>query len=112
MADLRIEADPQATLVAVEAGDALRKADKSLYQDPVSGDLWRRRSDGTFQIIALSIDNTTRIESGRLATLTFVVSGPSAVFRFAKRPQVLAPPGADAAIQSTDYAAAVVLIGQ
>lgn len=77
MADLWLYANAELTLDRVETGPGLTSAGKSFFVDPVSHNLWRKRADRSFQLLALSLSNTNPIASGRLATLEFTLKTPS-----------------------------------
>lgn len=85
-------------------------AGKDLYSDPISGNPWRRRADGDYQFLALSTNNTETIGAGRLLSLTFDVTAEAALFRLVKREQIMAPYGADAAVQAQPYDNPVVVV--
>ena len=105
VADLRVRVSgAEADLIEAKAGQALEAAGKSLYEDERTGKRWQRRADGTFQLLAFGFANTQPIRAGRLATLTFYSESPAALsISLERRTQVLAPGGADGAVQSTAY---------
>jgi len=110
IADLRIAADKNVELVAVEQGPALDDAEKSLFADPTSGELFQRRDDGAFQLLAIGTLNTRPLADGSIATLTFRAKERGPVrFSLQRRMQTLAPAPADGALQTTEYDHAVVV---
>ena len=110
MADVRIQADHEVELLSVDAGPALLDADKDLYVDESSGRPFRRRPDGSYQMLAYGFANTRTLEPGRVLTMKFRTheSGPIA-FSLVRRAQVLAPPEADALLQGSSYDQPVVV---
>lgn len=110
LADLRIYANGPVTLTGLVAGPALTDAGKELYNDPITGNPWKARADGSSQLLVLSFTNTNPLASGRVVDLTFAVDTDQQVpFKIIRRDQTFAPPEADAALQSSPYDAAVVV---
>jgi hypothetical protein len=104
LADFRIALGADAQLVDVVAGPGLSSAQKQLYMNSQTQKPWKRRADGSYQIVAYSTGTSTTFAAGRLLTLRFAYSGmgtPS--FALARRLETLAPAAADAALQSTHY---------
>jgi hypothetical protein len=112
MADVRLQADRPVTLLSVEGGAALEASRKELYQDPLTGNSWKDREDGTFQILVYSPGSVATLSAGRLATFTFAVdeTGPVA-FSIVPKSEIFAPQAADQALQSRSFDAPVV-VGQ
>jgi hypothetical protein len=110
MADVRLRASAELELVAAEAGPALTAADKSLYVDDTTQKAWKKRADGSYQLLAYGFANTRTFEPGRLIVLTFRgdALGP-ATFALVRRDQTFAPSVPDQALQSTPYDQAVVV---
>jgi hypothetical protein len=106
------------TLTAVSAGTALTDTGKQLYNDPITGNPWKVRTDGSHQLLVLSFSNTNRLAAGRIGTLDFSIDEPALTveagkhlaFRIVARDQTFAPPDADAAIAGTPLDRAVVVV--
>lgn len=110
LADIRIVAGSGAELTGVEAGPALKEADKELFLDPKTNRNFRQRDDGAYQMVVQSSASVKELGPGRLLTLTFQADGAKEVdFHLEKRSQVFAPLGADAPLQGTDYENPVVV---
>jgi len=110
LADLRVRANRKATLKSVQLGGALSSAGKALFVNSETGEPWKKRADGSFQILAYRATNTNPFGTGRLMTMTFELNELGPVeFTLVRRLQTFAPPEADAALQSTSYETAVVV---
>jgi hypothetical protein len=110
MADVRIRADRDVTLVSAEAGTALAQSDKELYVDDVTNQPWKVRKDGSFQLLAFGSANTTPFAAGRLLTLKFRAHELNPIqFSLVRREQTLAPTDADLSLQASAYDQAVVV---
>jgi hypothetical protein len=110
MADLRLASNRAVQVTAAVAGPALTTAAKSLYVDPLTGNAWRSRADGSFQFLVVSTSNTNEMGTGRVVTVTLSLDEPtSAAFSLVRREQTLAPPAADEAILPTPYDRSVVV---
>jgi hypothetical protein len=110
MADLRVRADRDVTLVSAEAGPALVNADKELYVDDVTDQPWKVRKDGSFQLLAFGSANTTPFVAGRMLTLKFRTNELNPIqFSLVRREQTLAPTDADLSLQGSAYDQAVVV---
>lgn len=111
IADLRLVSSLPAVLSSVEAGAALNAAGKDFFVDPATLKPWRKRADGSWQLLILSTLNSNSINAGRIATLTYDVNSRSAIsFSLVKRPETFAPADADDAINSTSYGKGVVVL--
>ncbi len=110
VADIRIGVSAWSELIEVVEGPALDDAGKDLYIDPITGQPWKRRADGSYQFLAISFANTNTFTAGRMLTMTFSVdrSSPVSFFLF-RREEIFAPPEADAAIQASSYERPVVV---
>jgi hypothetical protein len=110
MSDVRLRVGGDLELVAAEAGAALTAADKSLYVDDMTQQPWKKRADGSYQLLAYGFANTRTFEPGRLMVLTFRgdALGP-VTFSLVRRDQTFAPSTSDQALQSTSYDQAVVV---
>jgi hypothetical protein len=112
MADFWVYANADVELTRVEAGPALADAGKSLFADPVSHNPWKKRPDRAYQLLALSLTNTTPIAAGRVATLEFSLNTPGPVpFKLVRHP-TLAPATADNVLDSLPFDSAVVVTAQ
>jgi hypothetical protein len=110
LADLRIYANGPVTLTGLVPGPALTDAGKELFNDPITGNPWKARADGSSQLLVLSFTNTNPLASGRVVDLTFEMDHDQLIpFRIVKRDQTFAPADADAALQSSSFNAAVVV---
>lgn len=104
LADVRLFAPPGVELESAVASAELRKAGKDLYQDEQTGARWKRRSDGSYQLLVLGMASTDFLPEGDLASLTFRGRAEGAGrFSLVRRGQVLAPARADAALQRSSY---------
>ena len=110
LADLRIAVEGDAELTSVEAGPGLVQAGKDLYLDPQTQKPFKRRPDGSYQLMAYSVGSTSTFLPGRLATLRFAHSESAPLaFTLVRRAQVFAPQAADAALQTSAYDDQVVV---
>jgi hypothetical protein len=104
VADFRIGANHDIQLLSLAPGDAVTQAGKEFFVDAATGQSWRRRGDGSYQMLIFTVGNTNDITSGRLATLRFAVGSDKPVaLRLLRRVQTLAPALADTALQRTKY---------
>lgn len=104
LADIRIVADSTAELIDIQTGPGLDDADKTLFVDPNTNKPFRKRNDGSYQMLVQSKENVKEFMAGRLLVMTFGVNGLGPVtFSLAKRVQTFAPLSADAPLQATDY---------
>lgn len=109
LADIRLHAPPAMDLVAARATDTLTRAGKELYVDDRTGESFRQRADGSYQLLVYAFANTDPLPQGQLARLTFEQRSPAEApheplrFSLVRRQQVLAPARADAALQASPY---------
>ncbi len=110
LADFRIRADRPVQLMKAEEGLALASAEKELYVDEITNNPWKVRADGSYQMLVYGYANTRSFVEGRLVTFTFELDEPSPVtFSFVRHEQTFAPANSDAALQSSNYDAALVV---
>ena len=110
MADFHLRTSRPVWLKNATEGPALTVVNKSLANFEPWGEPWRRRLDGTFQLLAYEATSTDRLASGRIARLTFALDewGPVR-FSLKRREQVFAPPEADVVLQVSAYDGDVVV---
>lgn len=110
MADVRIRVSTDVRLTTAEEGLALTNVGKALYRDSATNLPYKRRANGTYQIVAYGLSSGVPIENGRIATLTFdAPADGDLAFALERRLQTLAPAAADMALQATDYDQPVVV---
>lgn len=110
MVDFRIVATKPVWLKSAVPGPALTKSGKSLQPFPPWNDPFRKRVDGSFQVLAYDAADTALLSEGRIATLEFALDELAPItLRLLKREQTFAPGEADAALQTTDYDGTVVV---
>ncbi|MBT9556077.1 MAG: hypothetical protein IV100_08620 [Myxococcales bacterium] len=101
LADLRLRAVGDVTLLGVDAGPAILDAGKSLVGDPDTGEPFQILDGGVFRTVVLSPDDDTPIGTGRWLTWRFRLGAafepPSAPATFALTHDeaLFAPPPAD-----------------
>lgn len=108
LAELRVGADRPVEVVQVAIGPALAAARKWLYRFTETDLPWQRLPDGSIRLLVYSGSEHTPVEPGRWLTLRVAVPDAAeapgeARFWLIRRPQVLAPTEADAALQRTRY---------
>lgn len=110
IADLRLRGSRAAVVRAAVAGAALTKADKSLVLFEPWTQPWRRRGDGSYQVVAYEPTNTQLLADGRVVELTLSLDewGP-VKFSLQRRQQIFAPPESDSALQSSSYDSEVIV---
>lgn len=110
LADFRLFTDSSAELVDIRTGSGLEDAEKVLFVDPNTDKPYRKRNDGSYQMLVQSQGSVKEFAAGRLLTMTFQtdVLGP-VTFSLAKRTQTFAPLSADAPLQATDYQNSLVV---
>ena len=110
LADLRFALEGDAELVKVEPGAGLTAAGKQLFVDSKTQKPWRRRADGSYQLMAYSLGSTETFAAGTLLTLRFAHSQPGPFsLALVRRLQTFAPQPADSALQSSAYDGAVLV---
>ena len=110
MADFRLRASRPAVVRAAVAGPALTQADKSLLLFEPWGQPWRRRGDGSYQLVVYKPTNNGFVADGRVVALTLSLDewGPIR-FSLQRRQQIFAPPESDSALQSSSYDTEVIV---
>jgi hypothetical protein len=111
--DLCMASNAASSLDSATLGQALVDANKSLYEDPETGQLWMIQPDTSLRFLVLSAGNTNTIDSGRLLDLRFSVTPPSEgplFFNLIKREFTFAPADADGAIISSDYDQPIIVL--
>ena len=71
---------------------------------------WRRRGDGSYQVVAYEPTNTEPLADGRVVELKLSLDewGPVR-FSLQRREQIFAPPESDSALQSSSYDTEVIV---
>ncbi len=109
MLDLRVRPSRPVELLAVEEGPAMMHSALSFRHDAASGQAWKRRADGSCQVLIRGLESTSSLEAGHVATLRFRRDTPEPLaFALEKRAQTFAPLSADAALQATPYGRAAL----
>jgi hypothetical protein len=102
--DLRVRPSRPVQLLSVEEGPAMSAAELRFHHDVASGQAWKRRADGSYQVLLRGLGDGVRLDAGLLAVMRFQRDTPEPLaFALEKRPQTFAPLSADAALQATPY---------
>lgn len=106
LAELVIAADRPVELVQVALGPALAGARKRLYRFTETDLPWQRQPDGSYRLLVYSGAEHASVPPGRWLSLRFSLGDAAAgdvAFSLVRRPEVLAPAAADAALQVSRY---------
>jgi len=108
LAELHIAANHPVEVVRVALGPALAAARKRLYRFTDTDLPWQRLPDGSIRLLVYSGSKHTPVAPGRWLTLRVALPDPpdgafDTTFRLVRRPEVLAPAAADAALQRSAY---------
>ena len=113
LADIHLHFGQPTSMESATEGAALLNAEKTLFKDPLSGNAWKIRSDGTMQFFILATANANPFVAGRLVEFSVLVDGAAtdaAVFSLVKRALTFAPTESDNVLQLSDYDSPVVVM--